>query len=49
MRAPSVDRMCFMFGASEEHVHRMLGLLDEPKREEEEEVLVPAAEDWSQD
>lgn len=47
---PSVDSMCFMFGASKEHVHRMLGLLDEPEREEEEAApVVPVAEDWSQD
>lgn len=42
--------MCFMFGASKEHVHRVLGLLDEAEHPEEEEALVvPAPEDWSQD
>ncbi|GAA3669314.1 hypothetical protein C8D88_102898 [Lentzea atacamensis] len=29
--------MCFMFGASKEHVHRMLGLVDEAKHDDEEE------------
>ena len=48
VRAPSVDRMCFMFGASKEDVHRLLGLLDEPEHEEEA-LVVPATEDWSQD
>ncbi|MFI6097028.1 hypothetical protein ACIA8G_15810 [Lentzea sp. NPDC051213] len=46
--------MCFMFGASREQVHRMLGLVDEAEHEEpacveETPVSVPAAEDWSQD
>ncbi|WP_167978168.1 hypothetical protein [Lentzea indica] len=26
--------MCFMFGASKEHVHRMLGLTDDAKHDE---------------
>ena len=46
--------MCFMFGASKEQVHRMLGLVDEAEHDEltgveETPVSVPAAEDWSQD
>ena len=41
--------MCFMFGASKEQVQCLLGLLDEPAQDREEALVVPAAEDWSQD
>lgn len=46
--------MCFMFGASKEQVHRVLGLTDEAEHQEltgvgETPVSVPAAEDWPQD
>ncbi|MDX8031075.1 hypothetical protein SK803_12680 [Lentzea sp. BCCO 10_0856] len=45
--------MCFMFGASEEQVHRALGLIEaeheEPTGVEKTPVTVPAAEDWPQD
>jgi hypothetical protein len=39
--------MCFMFGASEEQVRRMLA--DEASGEEEVPISVPPAEDWSRD
>jgi hypothetical protein len=41
--------MCFMFGASEEHVHRVLGLVDETECDDEVPEEEPAAQDWSQD
>ncbi|MGW4215242.1 hypothetical protein ACWEIJ_45225 [Lentzea sp. NPDC004789] len=41
--------MCFMFGASEEHVHRVLGIVDETERDDEVPEEEPAAQDWSQD
>ncbi|GGU51150.1 hypothetical protein GCM10010178_49950 [Lentzea flava] len=44
---PSVDGMCFMFGASREQVCHVLGLDDEELPREE--VLVPAAEDRPRD
>lgn len=52
--APSVNGMCFMFGASEEQKHRAFGLTGEAEHEElagvgETPVSVPAAEDWPQD
>jgi hypothetical protein len=47
--APSVNGMCFMFGASKEQVHRALGLTGEAEHEQtgvdETPVSVPAAED----
>lgn len=46
--------MCFMFGATREEVHRVLGLIDEAGHDEpagatEVPVSVPAAEDWPRD
>ena len=38
-----------MFGASKEQVRCMLGLTDEAAHEEEEALVVPVTEDWSQD